>query len=347
MLAETRPSELDARPVFRLALAAGITVERDGAEIRVAQGEGLATQLLRAQLTDDAALRLIAYNPAAEIADQRRALLAALSAVFGGTPELTTCRLDPAALPGAALDALRASGVLADDGVCLRDGWAQQADLWLENAAGRTTTAPLYRVTEGLRHPRRAPCAAGPLYRRDLPVAEGRRFTLRGLRLKDDAARIGGWFDEPRVRAGWGDTGAPSPRAYLERQLDDPHVAPLVGCFDDEPFAYVEACWLKEDPLSPHLQPGDYDRGLRMLVGEPRWRGAEHVAAWLPSVVHYLFLDDPRTSAVVCVPSADHERLIGYLARHGFAQVRHLDLPRRQAVLMRTVREAFFSGRHV
>ncbi|EMN1932302.1 acetyltransferase, partial [Burkholderia ambifaria] len=170
------------------------------------------------------------------------------------------------------------------------------------------------------------------------------RFTLRGWQPGEDAARVARWFDEPRVRDGWPGT---QPGAHGTAPDADPHITPLVGCFDGEPFAYVEACWLKEDPLAPHVGARDYDRGLRMLVGESRWRGPHRVAGWLPSVVHYLFLDDPRTEAVGCAVPAGRARVVDTLARHGFARQRRLALADAQPLWMRTLRETFFSGRHV
>ncbi|KVP15954.1 hypothetical protein WJ84_15985 [Burkholderia ubonensis] len=93
--------------------------------------------------------------------------------------------------------------------------------------------------------------------------------------------------------------------------------------------------------------PRNHGRGLRMLIGEPRWRGPHRVAGWLPSVVHYLFLDDPRTEAVGCAVPAGYARVVDHLARHGFARQRRLKQAAAQPLWMRTLREAFFAGRHV
>ncbi|OOB24033.1 acetyltransferase [Burkholderia cenocepacia] len=330
MLAEVRPDGFTMLDTYRLAFA---------------HGDGIGAQLLRAQLGDDGALRLVAYNHRAAPADQRRALLAALAAAFSDSACHAAIRLDPAAWPAVALDALRASGVLADGGRCLRDGWAQQADLWRVGLHLPCATLPT--ITDGRRHPRRPPAPRGEVYARDLP-ALGVRFTLRGWQPAEDAERLARWFDEPRVRDGW--PGAPpAQRGAEDRQPQeaDPHVTPLIGCFDGEPFAYFEAFWLKEDALGPHVAACDYDRGLRMLVGESRWRGPHRVAGWLPSVVHYLFLDDLRTEAVGCAVPAGHTRVADHLARHGFARQRRLALADAQPLWMRTLRETFFSGRHV
>ncbi|SPU89112.1 GNAT family N-acetyltransferase [Burkholderia cenocepacia] len=345
MLAEVRPDGFTMLDTYRLAFADGLFAVRDGAEIRVAHGDGIGAQLLRAQLGDDGALRLVAYNHRAAPADQRRALLAALAAAFSDSACHAAIRLDPAAWPAVALDALRASGVLADGGRCLRDGWAQQADLWRVGLHLPCATLPT--ITDGRRHPRRPPAPRGEVYARDLP-ALGVRFTLRGWQPAEDAERLARWFDEPRVRDGW--PGAPpAQRGAEDRQPQeaDPHVTPLIGCFDGEPFAYFEAFWLKEDALGPHVAACDYDRGLRMLVGESRWRGPHRVAGWLPSVVHYLFLDELRTEAVGCAVPAGHTRVADHLARHGFARQRRLALADAQPLWMRTLRETFFSGRHV
>ncbi|KVF49421.1 GNAT family N-acetyltransferase [Burkholderia cenocepacia] len=345
MLAEVRPDGFTMLDTYRLAFADGLFAVRDGAEIRVAHGDGIGAQLLRAQLGDDGALRLVAYNHRAAPADQRRALLAALAAAFSDSACHAAIRLDPAAWPAVALDALRASGVLADGGRCLRDGWAQQADLWRVGLHLPCATLPT--ITDGRRHPRRPPAPRGEVYARDLP-ALGVRFTLRGWQPAEDAERLARWFDEPRVRDGW--PGAPpAQRGAEDRQPQeaDPHVTPLIGCFDGEPFAYFEAFWLKEDALGPHVAARDYDRGLRMLVGESRWRGPHRVAGWLPCVVHYLFLDDLRTEAVGCAVPAGHTRVADHLARHGFARQRRLALADARPLWMRTLRETFFSGRHV
>ncbi len=37
------------------------------------------------------------------------------------------------------------------------------------------------------------------------------------------------------------------------------------------------------------------------------------MASWLSALVHYLFLDDPRTQRVVAEPRADNAKMIGYM----------------------------------
>jgi RimJ/RimL family protein N-acetyltransferase len=151
-------------------------------------------------------------------------------------------------------------------------------------------------------------------------------------------------MNEPRVAAFWELSGSREEHAaYLERLRTDAHILPLIGRFDGEPFGYFEAYWAKEDRIAPFYDAGDYDRGLHMLVGEARFRGPERVAAWLSSLAHYLFLDDPRTEHVVSEPRADNARMIDYLASRGFYKAKCFDFPHKRAAMMVLPRESFFS----
>ncbi|WP_240324714.1 GNAT family N-acetyltransferase [Trinickia diaoshuihuensis] len=275
------------------------------------------------------------------------ALLAAFGVAFAADRSCRAISVDTAHIGRRALDSLRRCGVLTMGGKCLRETWAQQPDLWLTGAARLPPAALSYEMTGMIRHPRRPPYRDGIVYTRELPRF-GHRFTLRTASIESDLPVLHQWLNEPRVNAFWGEAGGlHAHRAYLERQLAAPHVHPLIGAFDDEPFGYFEAYWAKEDRISPFAEPGEHDRGVHMLVGQTRWRGAHCVAAWLPSLLHYLFLDDPRTQAVVCEPRHDNVRMIAYLREHGFAALRPFDFPHKRALLMRTIRESFFDARPI
>ncbi|MEG0121380.1 MAG: GNAT family N-acetyltransferase, partial [Pseudomonas sp.] len=86
----------------------------------------------------------------------------------------------------------------------------------------------------------------------------------------------------------------------------------------------------------------DYDRGIHMLVGEERHRGPHKVASWLSALVHYLFLDDPRTQRVVAEPRADNAKMIGYMQNQCFHCEKEIDFPHKRAALMMLGRERFF-----
>lgn len=303
--------------------------------------------LLSARWSPQEGLSDLIWDEAASASLQLRALLVALDGVFATDRMLAAVRVDMATVRADAVDRLCRRGVLAPNGECLREAWAQQPDLWLANDEPDPPAALSYTTTDGVRHPRRPPARDGVVYARRIR-ALGHLFTLRTATIERDLPLLHAWFNEPRVNAFWNEAGdLDAHRAYLERQLSAPHVHPLVGAFDGEPFGYFEAYWAKEDRIAPFAEPGEHDRGLHMLVGATRWRGPDCVAAWLPSLVHYLFLDDPRTQAVVCEPRHDNERMIGYLRAHGFMAIKPFDFPHKRAWLMRTLREAFFDARPI
>lgn len=62
-----------------------------------------------------------------------------------------------------------------------------------------------------------------------------------------------------------------------------------------------------------HLSPGDvgdWDRGVRALVGEDEFRGAHRVKCWLSSLAHWAMASDYRTNSFVLEPRIDNERYI-------------------------------------
>lgn len=47
-----------------------------------------------------------------------------------------------------------------------------------------------------------------------------------------------------------------------------------------------------------------------MLVGSDSHRGPHRIRAWMPSLAHYCFLDDPRTQRVICEPNEKNDKII-------------------------------------
>jgi hypothetical protein len=86
----------------------------------------------------------------------------------------------------------------------------------------------------------------------------------------------------------------------------------------------------KENHVGPYISggPGDWDRGLHVLVGEDKFRGAERsklsitacklgltdnnraATQWHRSLIHYCFLADPRTEKVMVEPKAENTSII-------------------------------------
>ncbi len=280
-----------------------------------------------------------------EACDQERlqqALWAACYWLFARDPDCQRLTWHLSAEPVEAL----ADGLLiaqAQVGVysCERMQFWQLPQPWLLRAVSDVYPQQM-QLTEGKRHPRRAPKPRGEVYRRfDLRL--GVWVSLRAVDIECDLERFNRWQNNPRVLNFWQEGGSlEQHRAYLSKLQADPHSLTLIGCFDDQPFAYFEAYWAKEDRIAPFYAVDDYDRGIHMLVGEEHHRGPHKVASWMSALVHYLFLDDPRTQRVVAEPRADNSKMIGYLQARRFYREKEFDFPHKRAALMVLGREQFF-----
>lgn len=241
--------------------------------------------------------------------------------------------------------ALLSRGLLVAEGGELR---IERALFWqlpgpfLRQAGSSGYPQQMVMHASGRRHPRRGPKPVGEVYRR-FDTRLGAWISLRTLDIDEDLARFNRWQNSARVAAFWQEEGdLDKHRRYLQELLDDPRVLPLIGCFDDQPFAYYEAYWAKEDRIAPFYAVDDYDRGIHMLVGEENHRGPHKVASWLSALTHYLFLDDPRTQRVVAEPRADNARMIGHMQAQGYHKDKEFNFPHKRAALMIQSREVFF-----
>lgn len=196
------------------------------------------------------------------------------------------------------------------------------------------------------RHPRRAPKPrpGSTVYSRWVPHL-GETFSMVALD-GADAAHAGlfhAWQNDPRVSQGWGLAGtAEQHRRYLGRVRADPHRLAVLAAFDGVFFAYFEVYWAREDAVGAYYHSLDFDRGREVLVGDVRYRGAYRVGAWWGSLMHYLFLDDPRTMQVVGEPKFTNSTVLAYDLVHGFGLDKFVDMPHKRGALMRCSRERFF-----
>lgn len=279
-----------------------------------------------------------------------RCLMAAIEAVFAADAGLASLALDISALDAAPRRAITAwllrHGVAVDQGGDLRvmpEFFMQQAECWLGQSG--VPFPQHYRMTDDKRHPQRPPQSEGVVYARFIPWL-GQDISFRVATLEQDLPHLHKWMNDPRVAEFWNEDGdLDKHRGYLSRLIEDPHMVPLIGCFDDVPFSYFEIYWAKENRLAPFYDVEDYDRGWHVVVGEDAYRGRQFVSAWLPSLVHYMLLDDCRTQRIVGEPATAHQQQIRNLEKSGFAKVKNFDFPHKRATLVMMLRESFFGDR--
>lgn len=200
--------------------------------------------------------------------------------------------------------------------------------------------------TTDISHPVRAPkpSASSPLYSRIIPHLDSSYFKL-SLCTQNDLSILHSWLNDDRVDQFWMEKGAwEAHEKFLEDKKQDPHVLPVIGSYvvakggvveNSAPATYSEIYWVKEDRLGQYmakdkLEVDDYDRGeyflissgshllnfgcrsagVHVLVGSNAHRGPHRVRAWLPSLVHYCFLDDSRTRRVFAEPNQLNTKMV-------------------------------------
>lgn len=224
---------------------------------------------------------------------------------------------------------------------CHRQTFWQHPALWLGTPASGNT-ALRYQTHCGKRHPYRPPIPQGEVYRRTLPGL-GSTFSLRTVDIERDLPAFNRWMNLENVAYFWEQAGSLEEHTlYLQQMLDDPRVHPLIGCYDDEPFAYFEVYWCKEDRIAPFYDVQDHDRGWHVVIGESKHQGLGKLRGWFRSLMHYMFLDEPRTQRILGEPRIDHTRQIDFLKSQGYAHLKNIQLPHKEAALLRLERESFF-----
>ncbi|MFB6420657.1 GNAT family N-acetyltransferase [Bradyrhizobium tunisiense] len=327
---------------FPVGPYSALTVLQDGDRLRVVADDVTALELRLRERVDH--LEVLNASDDRELAV--RAVSASAEALFAWRRGVDRLVLDIG--DGASLARELTDGGLAirseDQLLLLPELIMQRRDNWLVNP-GRPSWPQLHVMTDGRRHPRRAPKPTGKVYGRYIPWLS-QVISFRVADLENDLHLLHRWMNDPRVDAFWNEAGdLDKHRRYLAGLLADPHMLPLIGCFGDEPFGYFELYWAKENRIAPFYDAGDYDRGWHVVVGEDAFRGRRYISAWLPSLMHYMFLDDCRTQRIVGEPAAAHSQQLRNLELSGFAKIKNFDFPHKRATLVMLLRERFFGDR--
>ncbi|UZJ51290.1 hypothetical protein CBS101457_000610 [Exobasidium rhododendri] len=224
---------------------------------------------------------------------------------------------------------------------------------WLlnQNTKGNTLTSAClptsYIVTANVKHPQRPAKympAKRPLYTRYI-MELGETLTFEVASSKDAAfvKQFSAWQNSDRVSAGWRQKGSEEEhRQYLESVEKSASSIGLVGKWDGQPWGYMEIYWVKESNVGPYYDAQDYDRGFHALVGEENFRGPHRVRSWMGSLIHMLFLLDPRTERVLLEPRASNYKMINYAQMCGGHVEKLIDLSHKRAALVVIPREGFF-----
>src|SRR5262245_29310751 len=218
---------------FPIGPHSAMTVVQDGGgDLRVAAG---AATVMRLRF-DESLDRLKLSDIPDDLQLAISAVAAAAEAMFGWRPGLDRLVLDLAGREALARE-------LMDDGLAVTAGTElallpelvmQRRGNWLVNAE-QPPMPQLHVMTDGKRHPRRSPKPAGKVYARFIPWLAA-VISFRVANLDGDLQLLHRWMNDPRVDAFWNEAGdLEKHRRYLSGILADPHMLPLIGCFDDEP----------------------------------------------------------------------------------------------------------------
>lgn len=219
---------------------------------------------------------------------------------------------------------------------------AQYTRLWVPNSV--STWYPQLQILDqnNRYHPARPNFPDGEIYRR-FDTSINAWISLQTIDIEKHSQLFSQWQNSQRVAKFWDHAGSLKEHiGYLESLLKQPKTLPVIGLIDDEPFAYFEIYWAKEDRIAPYYNVQDFDRGIHMLVGSEKHRGPHKVKVWLTSLCHFIFLNDARTQSIVSEPRADNQKIIGYLQTHRFNRLKEFNFPHKRAALMHLSRDAFF-----
>ncbi|MDE1462822.1 GNAT family N-acetyltransferase [Spartinivicinus poritis] len=196
-------------------------------------------------------------------------------------------------------------------------------------------------------HPQRPPKPTGEVYSR-FDSLVGKQISFRTFDLEKDINCFTGWMNDPRVAEFWEQAWSREKLVeFINERQQDPHIIPLIGEFDGDPFGYFEVYWVSEDRLAPYYDNTHYDRGIHLLVGEQVFRGPLFFKSWMRALTHYLFIDEQRTQRIVLEPRHDNQRLFRRIKDVGYRILFEFDFPHKTSALVMIERQAFFHDQFV
>jgi len=225
-----------------------------------------------------------------------------------------------------------------------RELFYQQQNLWLTKPV--ITPYPTKYITKNNHYsPKRPYLNHKILYQRYIPWLKS-TLSFRLFDLEKDLVTFNKWMNDPEIDFFWEESGSlDDHREYINERLKPNSVnLPLIALLDDQPFGYFEVYWAKEDRMSIYYPVENFDRGWHVLIGDKAYRGKSFVSAWMPSISHYLFLDDSRTQRIVIEPRIDNNKMIKNLNKCGYAHLKTFNFPHKRAMLGMLERENFFSS---
>jgi len=224
------------------------------------------------------------------------------------------------------------------------------------------TRTPLVITAHPLRQPKPRPGEL--LYKRYCPSVKGfLEFTY--VDLEEDRLGSEGvgrhleafhrWHNSERVNKGWGEAGPiEKHRRYLKDLMADPGVIPMMTSWDGELMGYLEITWTKEDHIAAHIPDGarNYDRGFHILIGEDNFRrvenqGRERSRVFFTSILHCLFLADPRAERVIGEPKASNAAIVKISVDNGMHVETVFDFPYKRSAMTWITRDRFFQSDHL
>lgn len=200
----------------------------------------------------------------------------------------------------------------------------------------------IHRVNNGIGHPLRPLVRKGSVYARYISeISKTLRFET--LDIEKHFHIFHDWMNQSRVNKFWELAGDEVHHREYMRKIDaDPHTHALIAYFDEEPFAYFEVYWAKEDRISAYYSAHDYDRGLHVLVGNVNFLGRQFFEHWIISLMHYTYISEPRCERIVGEPRIDNSGFIKHLLNYGWSHLKEFDFPHKRSAFLLSERSYFF-----